>query len=161
MKLSGGLILVATMAVAAALAAPARAAVGDCVSQPTDAYGTEGPYATQTTTFKHPTLPPTPARPNPVVTIVSPKDAPAPHPVVFWSHAYGATEAVQYMGLLQNLASNGYVVIHSTYQTPPIAPFDPQVRYEQLWAGFDKAVHDYGDSLGMDLTRVGFAGHSF
>ncbi len=162
MHWSGGLTLVIAAAIAAAApASPAQAAVGDCVSQPDDGYGTTGPDATQTTAFTHPTIPPTSARPDPVVTVISPTDAAGPHPVIFWSHAYGATQAIQYMGLFQVLASHGYVVIHSTYQTPPISPFDSLLRYDQLWAGFDKAVHDYGESLDMDLTRVGFAGHSF
>ncbi len=148
-------------AIAAALSGLAQAAVGDCVGEPDDGYGTTGPYATQITTFAHPTIPPTPARPAPVVTVVSPTGEPEPHPVIFWSHAFGATEAVQYLGLLEVLASHGSVVIHSTYQTPPISPFDSLLRYDQLWAGFERAVEQLGDALDMDLTRVGFAGHSF
>ena len=113
---SGGLALVVMAAIAVALSIPAQAAVGDCVGQPDDGYGITGPYSAQITTFAHPTIPPTPARPKPVVTESSPTGAPGLHPVIFWSHAYGATEAVQYMGLMEVLASHGYVVIHSTYQ---------------------------------------------
>ncbi len=57
------------------------------------------------------------------------------------------------MGLMEVLASHGYVVIHSTYQTPPISPFDSLLRYDQLSAGFDQAVEHLADVLDMDLVR--------
>ena len=154
----------ATLGIAAFLAvaasSSARAAIGDCVTPPGDGFGVAGPYDTRTTTLPHPTVNVPPTR-QAVVTTIAPADAPGPHPVIFWSHAFGATEAVQYGGLMQQLASNGYVVVHSTYQTPPLQPFDIGLRYAQLWAGFEKAVKELRAELDMDLERVGFAGHSF
>jgi dienelactone hydrolase len=156
--------VVVTLAIGASIAVigsgTAQAAIGDCVTQPDDGFGTLGASPTQTTSIPHPTVN-VPATREAVVTVVSPADDPGPHPVILWSHAFGATEAVQYIGLMEQLASHGYVVIHSTYQTPPISPFDVRLRYDQLWAGFETAVDELGQELAMDLSRVGFAGHSF
>jgi hypothetical protein len=155
-----GVMLGIAACIAVGASGTAQAAVGDCITSPDDGFGVTGPYATETTSLPHPTVN-VPATRRAVVTAISPADAPGPHPVIFWSHAFGATEAVQYMGLMQQLASNGYVVIHSTYQTPPLQPLDVALRYDQLWAGFEKAVNELGGALDMDLERVGFAGHSF
>ena len=160
MRARVGLAIATSACVGLIAASSAQAAIGDCLTQPTDGYGTAGPNAVQTTTLPHPTVD-VPATREAVVTVFSPVDDPGPHPVILWSHAFGATEAVQYGGLMQQLASHGYVVIHSTYQTPPLSPFDVGLRYGQLWAGFETAVEEVGDALDMDLSRVGVAGHSF
>jgi dienelactone hydrolase len=160
MRVRVGLTLAASACIALTAAGSARAAIGDCVTQPEDGYGATGPHAVESTSLPHPTVD-VPATREAVVTVVSPVDDPGPHPVILWSHAFGATEAVQYIGLMEQLASHGYVVIHSTYQTPPLSPFDVGLRYGQLWAGFETAVDELGGVLDMDLSRVGVAGHSF
>jgi len=155
-----GLTFAIAVFIAVAISDTARGAIGECVTPPNDGFGVTGPNPTQTSSLPHPTVNVPPTR-RAVVTVIAPADDPGLHPVIFWSHAFGATEAVQYMGLMQQLASNGYVVVHSTYQTPPLSPFDVRLRYDQLWAGIEEAVDELGGPLGMDLSRVGFAGHSF
>lgn len=79
-------------------------------------------------------------------------------PVLFFAHAYAATKVVSYDHLLRNLASNGIAVVFVPYAS--VGPgIDNAERYAQLWQGFMDASIAYADVF--DLTRVGFAGHSF
>lgn len=90
------------------------------------------------------------------IVVYYPDGASQPSPTVFFSHAYGANDPDTYYELFINLASNGYVVVYVPYDT-----FFSSVekRYDQLWDGFEKAIASHGNL--MDLTRIGFAGHSF
>ncbi|MGV3624617.1 MAG: hypothetical protein ACO1OB_27605 [Archangium sp.] len=80
-------------------------------------------------------------------------------PVIFFSHAFGATNPDSYRDLFDVLASNGFAVIHVPYplRQPGNTPVDE--RYQVLWTGFLTARTHYATTF--DMTRVGFAGHSF
>lgn len=77
-------------------------------------------------------------------------------PVLFFSHAFGATKVESYDTLLRNLASNGIASVYVPYS---IAGVTHAERYAQLWDGFVAAATKYASTF--DLTHVGFAGHSF
>jgi pimeloyl-ACP methyl ester carboxylesterase len=78
-------------------------------------------------------------------------------PVVFFAHGFGGTSYVFYETLMRQLASNGYIVVFSPYTASLITTH--AVRYNQLWGGFLAATQQ--NSAIMDLTKVGFAGHSY
>ena len=78
-------------------------------------------------------------------------------PVIFFAHGFGGTDYQYYDGLMRQLATNGYIVVFSPY-TANLFSSHP-VRYQQLWRGFQVAVEQYGSV--MDVTRAGFAGHSY
>ncbi|NOT62750.1 MAG: hypothetical protein HOP19_21285 [Acidobacteria bacterium] len=82
----------------------------------------------------------------------------APVPVIFYAPGYSAQTPDLYGPLFPHLASRGYAVVYSPFQVS-LDFYAWQRRYETMWAGFDEAVKRYGTSF--DLTRVGFAGHSY
>ncbi|MBU1344559.1 MAG: hypothetical protein KKE44_09690 [Proteobacteria bacterium] len=91
------------------------------------------------------------------ISVFSPKGASGKHPVIFFSHAFGATDWQKvYSPLMKHIVSLGYMVVFSPYPTV-MASFDK--RYDTLWSGFELSVAKFGHK--MDLTRVGFVGHSF
>lgn len=77
-------------------------------------------------------------------------------PTIFFSHGYGATDWHWYDKLMHNLVSRGYIVVYAPYKTVRSSMDE---RYAMLWNGFMEAVKHYG--YRMDLSRVGFVGHSF
>ncbi|PZR05270.1 MAG: hypothetical protein DI536_32620 [Archangium gephyra] len=80
-------------------------------------------------------------------------------PVIFFSHAFGATNPDSYRDLFEVLASNGYAVVHVPYPLRPPGNTPVDERYQVLWTGFVTArAHD---TTTFDMTRVGFVGHSF
>jgi surfactin synthase thioesterase subunit len=117
-------------------------------------YGGAGQFAVSRQTIANPE-PNTPAP----VSVYLPSNATAQNrvPVVFFAHGFGGTEFLYYDALLQQLASNGYAVVFAPY-TSSILVNHP-TRYQQMWAGFQIAVQQFGDVF--DTTRVGFAGHSY
>jgi pimeloyl-ACP methyl ester carboxylesterase len=116
----------------------------------TAGYGAFGPYTVATDTVRNP------KNPNKPVTIFYPSGLAGPLPTIFFAHAYGATDYDTYLEMLQNLASNGYVVVFVPYRSTGITS---DQRYEQLWSGFTTAAKVHRDLI--DTTRVGFFGHSF
>ncbi len=92
------------------------------------------------------------------ISVFLPDGLPAKVPVLFFSHAFGATDPKSYETLFRMLASNGYAVVHVPYPTSPITNSNAD-RYECLWAGFTEAVDKFPRRL--DATRAGFVGHSF
>ena len=78
-------------------------------------------------------------------------------PVVFFAHGFGGTSYIFYETLMRQLASNGYIVVFSPYTASVVTTHAN--RYNQLWGGFLAAVQQ--NSAIMDLTRIGFAGHSY
>lgn len=80
-------------------------------------------------------------------------------PVLFFSHAFGATDPGSYLDLFELLASNGFAVVHVPYPLTPPGQNRVALRYSCLWSGFLAAVAHEGAVF--DLTRVGFFGHSF
>lgn len=97
------------------------------------------------------------------VTVYLPEDV-ASAPVVFFSHAFGAREASQYDATFRVLASQGIAVVQVPYSTatPGVdgrASFIE--RYDELFDGFLLATASPQTRDRLDLTKVGFAGHSF
>jgi hypothetical protein len=112
--------------------------------------GSNGPLAVERTTLPHPTM-------REEVTVFMPKgSAGARNPVVFFSHGYGPNIWSVYEPLLNHMVSRGAIVVFGVF---PLGMSTMQERYSILWSGFDAAVKRLGDR--MDLTRVGFVGHSF
>lgn len=116
-------------------------------------FGSKGPFTTTRVVVQNTE----PNAPLPV-SVFYPSNATVqqPVPVIFFSHAYGATSYILYDSLIDQLVSNGFAVVYPPYQTTNST--NP-TRYEQLWQGFVAATAEYGAIF--DLTRVGFAGHSF
>jgi hypothetical protein len=80
-------------------------------------------------------------------------------PVLFFSHAYAATDPASYDLLFRHLSSTGFAVVHVPYPNKPAVTEKNADRYDCLWDGFMAAVAQYGSKF--DLTHVGFFGHSF
>ncbi len=117
----------------------------------TNSYGSEGPYSMNVLTLDNPLWK------GKQISIFFPNGASGKRPVIFFSHAFGASNWKRaYTPLLQHITSNGYITVYSPYQTIK-SNFDE--RYATLWKGFELAVQKFGNR--MDLTRVGFVGHSF
>jgi len=117
-------------------------------------YGSVGQFAVARRTIANPD----PNAPAPISVFV-PGNATAQTkaPVVFFAHGFGGVSYLLYEGLLNQLASNGYIVVFSPYTSNIFTT--NAVRYNQLWNGFQTAVEQYGSV--MDTTRIGFAGHSY
>jgi hypothetical protein len=113
-------------------------------------YGSDGSRRVITETFVHPQWP------REKVYVFHPANISSPAPVIFFSHAYGATSPKYYAKLIDHIVSRGYVVVYSPYKT--LRSSNSQ-RYALLWSGFAAASAKYGKF--MDLTKVGFVGHSF
>lgn len=120
------------------------------VQEPATGYAAAGPHSVSVATVKN-----LRRYRKKDIKVFYPDDIAAARPVIFFSHAFGANTPARYYETLENLASNGYVVVFTPYDS--LATINS--RYDQLWNGFTKAVLAEGGR--MDLTRVGFAGHSF
>lgn len=77
-------------------------------------------------------------------------------PVVFFAHGNTASVPEMYDALLRHLVSRGFVVIFPGY---PWA-FDPPINYGALDTGFVTGIGSLPPGR-VDLSRVGFVGHSF
>ncbi|MCP5431750.1 MAG: alpha/beta hydrolase [Alphaproteobacteria bacterium] len=144
------------LALAAALGAglaPAPASAANpyegTVPAITSGYGAYGPYSVSKQQITNP------AYVLKKVVVFYPNGISGVRPTIFFSHAYGANDVDTYLELMNNLASNGYVVVFTPYAT--LASNDQ--RYTQLWSGFQAAVSALPTRI--DTTRVGFVGHSF
>ncbi len=117
-------------------------------------YGSFGQFAVTRQVMANPDA----SAPAPISVFV-PSNATAQNkvPVVFFSHGFGGFSYQFYEGLMRQLASNGYIVVFSPYTSNVLTTH--AVRYNQLWNGFLTAVQQ--DAAIMDLTKVGFAGHSY
>jgi hypothetical protein len=113
-------------------------------------YGADGPYAMDQQSVDNPAY-----KRKPVLLFL-PQGKTGKLPVIFFSHGFGPGEWQSYADLVRHLVSRGYMVVFSSY---PVLRASNDDRYASLWAGFQAAVSAYGDR--MDLTHVGFAGHSF
>jgi hypothetical protein len=110
--------------------------------------------------FTRQTIQPTePNTPQPISVFI-PNTATAQNkvPVIFFAHGFGGIDYRFYEGMIRQLASNGYAVVFSPYDSGLFSSNHTQ-RYNQMWSGFTLAVQNYGTVL--DTTRVGFAGHSY
>jgi dienelactone hydrolase len=101
---------------------------------------------------------PDPNAPAPISVFI-PSNATAQNkvPVVFFAHGFGGVSYQFYETLMRQLASNGYIIVFSPYTANLFATHT--VRYNQLWNGFQTAVQQ--NAAIMDVTRVGYAGHSY
>lgn len=84
-------------------------------------------------------------------------DKPDPSPVMFFGHGLGASHYLAYRSLLTHVASRGMVVVFSPYPFSTLGGWKSQ--YDTMWNGHVAAVTEYASR--MDLTRIGFFGHSF
>lgn len=114
-------------------------------------YGSTGTFQMGRETFR-----------NPVwrrgeIAVFYPKGVNKKTPVIFFAHGYGAKDwRLSYGDLVSHIVSKGYTVVYSPYQT---FMADFKERYETLWKGFELAAEKFKTRI--DLTRVGFVGHSF
>ena len=113
-------------------------------------YGADGSYGMESVSVRNP------AFRRKSVTVFFPQDAPGRRPVIFFSHGYGPNLWEGYRDLIRHTVSRGYILVYSTY---PVLFSSIDGRYDALWGGFQAAVDRFGSR--MDLSRVGFLGHSF
>jgi len=78
----------------------------------------------------------------------------ASRPVVFFAHGYGAILPSSYAGLIDNLVSNGNIVVYVNYTVLAT----PSLAYSQVDNGFGDAA---SRTPRMDLDNVGYMGHSY
>ena len=133
-----------------AMAAQAEPSCEQAVPAITSGYGSDGHYDVEQQSV------PNPAFSRADVQVFFPQGADGPRPVIFFSHGYGPNIWEAYSVLFHHWVSRGNIVVYSTY---PMAFADNDGRYDDLWAGFAAAADRYGSR--MDLSRVGFAGHSY
>ncbi len=116
-------------------------------------YGSFGQFAVMRQTIAHPDA----TVPAPI-SVFLPSNATTTNrvPVIFFTHGNMSHDYLLFAGLLNQLASNGYIVVFGTSLSSPTITH-PE-RYQQFWSGFQLAVKQYGNV--MDTTKVGFAGHS-
>lgn len=113
-------------------------------------YGADGPYTVLTQAIPHP------AWAGHEVTLFYPAGLESQAvPVIFFAHGFAATSTTWYEGFAKHVASLGFVFVYSPY---PIRGTDFTTKYDQMWSGYMAAVQQSKQPL--DLTRVGFAGHS-
>ena len=75
-------------------------------------------------------------------------------PVAFLAHGYLGNVYEGYQGLVEQLVSNGYVVVFPGYAIE----YEPMDQYNAVDTGFRQGV-EFSDRA--DPSRVGFIGHSF
>lgn len=115
----------------------------------TKGYGANGPYEVEQLTLPQKDY-------SSDVEIFLPKGVTGKVPVIFFSHAYGPNMTSPVEKLYTHIVSRGMIFVFAPYPMMS-APMDD--RYNKLWNGFALAAEQLGDR--MDLTRVGFVGHSF
>lgn len=131
-----------------------------CVGEKTTTLPLSGDYGSfgQFTVTRQSIPNPNQSAPAPISVFV-PSNASAQNkrPVVFFAHGFGGTDYRFYEPLMRQLASNGYIVVFSPYTESIFTTHT--TRYNQLWDGFLTAAGQ--NAVIMDLTRIGFAGHSY
>jgi hypothetical protein len=135
---------------------PARAddgtaALCDGSTLPNGPYsGADGPYRMRMVPV------PDPGYPGQDLLLFQPVGAGGRRPVIFFAHGFGPNRWQTYVDLISHLVSLGYVLVYAPYPTDGT---DNIGRYTSLWAGFVAGAQAAGADI--DLTRVGFLGHSF
>lgn len=119
------------------------------VPPPASGYGAPGPFGVNVQTFASPSLP------GSDVSVFLPDGAVGPVPTILFAHGFNGEETDAYLGLLNNLASQGYGVVFSPYMK---IGSNQSLRYLQMGAGFKKAFADFPAQL--DSSRIGVVGHS-
>lgn len=77
-------------------------------------------------------------------------------PVIFFGHGYTASFTEAYRQFIDHLVSRGYVVVYPGYQLE----FDPPKQYAAMDGGFVAGIASLPADR-VDLSRIGFIGHSF
>jgi len=113
-------------------------------------FGARGPHAVEVETLRNPRWH------GQEVSLHFPAGVAAPVPVVFFEHGNDLAEPKFYAALIDHIVSTGIAVVFSPYGIGSNIHVD---RYDAIEAGVEAAVQEWGDRL--DLTRVGFAGHSY
>jgi hypothetical protein len=153
-------LLVLILAILFSNAFTVRAQVAQCTGLKTTTLPLAGDYGSfgQFTVTRQSIPNPDPTAPAPISVFI-PSNATAQNkvPVVFFAHGFGGTSYVFYEVLMRQLASNGYIVVFSPYTANICSTHT--TRYNQLWGGFLTAATQ--NAAIMDLTKAGFAGHSY
>ncbi len=129
--------------------------VDPCVSAPMEF----GAYGSVTSYDRYEVVNPAWPTPMPIpVSVLVPVGGAATHPVIFYAHAFGGSDWMRVQGLLEFMVSQDYVVVFTPYPTLGATVCG---RYDTLSGGIAAAVSTLSAVSGMDLTRVGYVGHSF
>jgi hypothetical protein len=113
-------------------------------------FGARGPHSVGVAAL------PNPRWPGQQVSLHFPEGVSVPVPVVFFGHGNDLGEPKFYTALIDHIASTGIAVVFSPYAIGNNIHVD---RYDAIRSGVEAAVERWGDRL--DLTRVGFVGHSY
>ncbi len=124
------------------------------IPAPVTGYGSMGPYSVGEASIPHP------AWSGQSVYVFYPEGVTGPSPTIFFSHALNASNPDKYSALIENIVSQGYVLVYSPYpgQRDSVGA-SVGSRHNTLRRGFEAAVQSYGEM--MDTSQVGFMGHSF
>lgn len=115
----------------------------------TSGYGANGPYGVEHLQVKQRDY-------NEPVHVFFPKGLSGKLPVVFYVHGYGPNVWSANEALSNHIVSRGVIYVFVPY---PMAASNMDGRYEKVWNGIAAATEHFSDR--MDLSRVGFVGHSF
>lgn len=121
------------------------------IPKPSDGYGSDGIYPVSVQSFENPNFP------SEDIKIYYPSGMTSSVPTLFYCHAYGGSNPLHVIGLLNFFARKGYAVVFVPYQTAGLITVND--RYINLLEGFRKSARDFPNII--DTTRVGFLGHSF
>lgn len=113
-------------------------------------YGANGQFTATVDKFASPLYD------NEKVQVFRPSSVTQPVPVIFFAPGFNNNDPTEYRALINHIVSRGYALVYAPFQ---VISGDNQKRYETIWAGMEEAVKRFGVSF--DLTRVGFAGHSY
>lgn len=116
-------------------------------------YGANGNFAVTIDKF------PSPLYDNEKVQVFRPSGVAQPVPVVFFAPGFNNNDPDEYRPLINHIVSRGYALVYAPFQVVSGDISLHEKRYNTIWAGFEEAVKRFGSSF--DLTRVGFAGHSY
>jgi len=123
------------------------------VEQPSAGFGADGPFEVEVVAIDHP------GNPGREVTVYLPAETSGPAPGIFVGHGFSGNFPGVYEGLMRHLASRGYAVVFSPYDTVGGLLLAPDRLYEQLYSGYVAAAEAFSNQI--DTSRVGFFGHSF
>src|ERR1051326_8012637 len=93
------------------------------------------------------------------VQVFRPAGVTQPVPVIFFAPGFNNNDPDEYRLLINHVVSRGYALVYAPFQVFSTDISLHEKRYNTIWAGFEEAVKRFGASF--DLTRVGFAGHSY
>ncbi|MEP7340523.1 MAG: hypothetical protein ABI977_22515 [Acidobacteriota bacterium] len=116
-------------------------------------YGANGSFAITTDKF------PSPLYDNEKVQVFRPSGVTTPVPVIFFAPGFNNNDPDEYRPLINHIVSRGYALVYAPFQVVAGDGSLHKKRYDTIWEGFTEAVKRFGSSF--DLTRVGFAGHSY